>query len=215
MRRAGSPVEAAKSYERALALVTNDSERRFRSAAARSAVTGRVGFLQSVRKRPKKPGGRSEDGVRRVGSQKDKSPRNHSHKLLRWMDVEKAAPVTAALPRLACDYFLRCNDIRRLGGSIDSRVVWPEIPALGCAVADIAFRRLRRPRQCRVVPSEAVDKLKWLFSWLRQMWQCLVLFFARCSDSMPRERCRCGAMLATPCAKRLRHVCLRCSAFSF
>jgi RNA polymerase sigma-70 factor (ECF subfamily) len=29
LRRAGSSVEAAKSYERALALVTNDSERRF------------------------------------------------------------------------------------------------------------------------------------------------------------------------------------------
>jgi RNA polymerase sigma-70 factor (ECF subfamily) len=29
LRRLGSPVEAAKSYERALALVTNDSERRF------------------------------------------------------------------------------------------------------------------------------------------------------------------------------------------
>jgi RNA polymerase sigma-70 factor (ECF subfamily) len=29
LRRAGSPVEAEKSYTRALALVTNDSERRF------------------------------------------------------------------------------------------------------------------------------------------------------------------------------------------
>ena len=29
LRRAGSPLEAAKSYARALALVTNDSERRF------------------------------------------------------------------------------------------------------------------------------------------------------------------------------------------
>ena len=29
LRRAGSPAEAAKSYARALALVTNDSERRF------------------------------------------------------------------------------------------------------------------------------------------------------------------------------------------
>jgi RNA polymerase sigma-70 factor, ECF subfamily len=29
LRRAGAPAEAAKSYARALALVTNDSERRF------------------------------------------------------------------------------------------------------------------------------------------------------------------------------------------
>jgi RNA polymerase sigma-70 factor (ECF subfamily) len=29
LRRLGSPVEAAKSYARALALVTNDAERRF------------------------------------------------------------------------------------------------------------------------------------------------------------------------------------------
>jgi RNA polymerase sigma-70 factor (ECF subfamily) len=41
LRRLGSPVEAAKSYQRALALVTNDSERRFlerRLREVRSAI---------------------------------------------------------------------------------------------------------------------------------------------------------------------------------
>jgi len=40
LRRLGSPVEAAKSYQRALALVTNDSERRFLERRLREVQSG-------------------------------------------------------------------------------------------------------------------------------------------------------------------------------
>jgi len=40
LRRLGSPVEAAKSYQRALTLVTNDSERRFLERRLREVQSG-------------------------------------------------------------------------------------------------------------------------------------------------------------------------------
>lgn len=48
LRRAGSPNEAAKSYERALALVTNDSERRFLERRLREVQSQKDGSAASA-----------------------------------------------------------------------------------------------------------------------------------------------------------------------